>query len=95
MEDLALKSVPITLYSSKDPDLGIPCVIKKIEKNNDQILIFYQSPGEENQEKILLKQLDAVVLRYPFINVNLKKEIGIITKIYLKYSNRGSNIKYI
>ena len=95
LQNLIDKEVPITLYSAKDPDLGIPCIIKRVQDSENDALIFYQAIGEELEDHIKLKQLDAIILRYPFILANLKQEIGIFTKIYLKLANQGMQMKHI
>ena len=82
----------LTLYTSKDPDIGIPCTFTRIENddNNNSKLIYYKSVGEKEENSLKVKQLDALVLRNPHKLIQSTKEIGIFTKIFDTLFSRGS-----
>ncbi|MHA2363678.1 MAG: M48 family metallopeptidase [Candidatus Hodarchaeales archaeon] len=95
VKHLAHKSIPVTLYSVKDPDIGIPCIIKRVQDTSESNLVIYQSPGESKEEQMTIKKLDAIVLRFPFVLVNPKSEFGVFSKLFLRISNKGDEMKYI
>ncbi|MHA1971994.1 MAG: M48 family metalloprotease [Candidatus Hodarchaeales archaeon] len=88
-EKLMRLGEPFILYDKEDIDIGAPVKVKSITENSMQIL-------EGNQVKTLpSKQIDAIVLDYPFFLVNFKNEMGLGNLISLKIFNRGNKTKYI
>lgn len=92
VEYLIENKTKLTLYTSKDPDIGIPCVFTNIEidKENQKKMIYYKSVGETTEDKISLRQLDALVLRNPYKLVQSTKEIGFFSKLFTTLTTRGS-----
>ncbi|MHA1227844.1 MAG: hypothetical protein ACTSPV_13945 [Candidatus Hodarchaeales archaeon] len=79
---------PFILYDKEDIDIGAPVKVKAISESSIQIL-------DGNQLKNLVpKQIDAIVLDYPFYLINFKKEMGFGNIISLRVFNRGIKTKY-
>jgi Zn-dependent protease with chaperone function len=88
IDSLAGEKIPVTLYSSIDPDIGIPCTFS-LEKDE----VKYQIPGDPTFFEIKMKHIDGMVLRYPNFLFLKKNENGFFTRIFMRLSNRSS-MKY-
>ena len=96
VNNLAAQNVPLTVYSSIDPDIGIPCIFKNLTDVNIAIndgKVHYNMPGEIEEFSIFIKQLDGIVVRYPYYLLVPRKENGIFTRLFMNLSNR-SQMKY-
>lgn len=89
------RGVELTLYTSKDPDIGVPCRFVSTRVEGDEVIVEYLSPDEEGVVDVKLRQIDAVVLRRPWIMVNPRKEIGFFTKLYMRVTDRTGQVEYI
>ena len=94
VNSLAAHNIPLTLYSSVDPDIGIPCMFK-IYTNEpvNEGKIQYITPGEAEEYSIHVKQLDGIVVRYPYYLLIPRKENSLFTRFVMSLSNR-SQMKY-
>ena len=86
--------IKLTLYTSNDPDISIPCIFTKIAYDEEKNVkkVSYRSVGETNDNSISLKQLDAIVLRNPFKLIQSTKEIGFFSKVLSFFMARGSKM---
>lgn len=76
----------VVLYTSKDPDIGIPCEFTNVNKDNQ---VFYIASGETKEEQLGVRQVDAVVLRQPYKLIQSTNEIGFFSKMADKVFSRG------
>ncbi|UCE13756.1 MAG: M48 family metalloprotease [Candidatus Heimdallarchaeota archaeon] len=82
---------PFILYDKEDIDIGAPCKVKAL-LNNDETIEFLEG---RTTRSLIPKDLDAVVLDYPFFIINFRKEMGFGNILTLKLFNRGLKTKYI
>lgn len=82
---------PFILYDKEDIDIGAPCKVKSL-LNSDKTIEILEG---RTVRTLTPKDLDAVVLDYPFFIINFRKEMGFGNIFTLKFFDRGLKTKYI
>jgi Zn-dependent protease with chaperone function len=82
----------IVMYTSKDPDIGIPCELTNITEDKK---VYYRGCGEIKEDFLGLRQVDALVLRYPFKLIQSTAEIGIFSKLFDKILSKSSKLQNV
>ncbi len=82
---------PLILYNKEDIDIGIPIKIKNVADKLNTLEIL---EGRTKRE-IGLRDIDALILNYPYFMINLKKEMGFGNILSLKMFNRDIKTQYI
>ena len=94
---LAEKSIALTMYSAIDPDIGIPLQFRRPLPKNSQVdsgeEFEFRMAGDETAHRVKMKQIDAIVVKFPYYLVQLKAENGFFSRLLMKMSNRGE-MKY-
>ena len=83
---LADAKTKLVLYTSKDPDIGIPCQFTNVSEDKK---VSYLASGEKTEEQIGIRQVDALVLRQPYKLIQSMNEIGFFSKLMDKIFGRG------